>query len=290
MDDRFGARMTETENEVTIPSLSLTERIIERVKHNDYLYDPKNANYRNQKRREAFWKELGSDLKLEGNEVRKKWKYLKVSYAKYLKSFSSNSNQKRNYQKWQWAKHLEFIRPHLLHMTDECLNEALLFEYDILRLSFSVDIVQYWFSWCGKDQFDARMVEPEIDITIPALSLTERIIERVKHNEYLYDPKNANYRNQKRREAFWRELGLDLNLEGNEVRKKWRNLKDSYAKYLKSFSSNPNQKRNYQKWHWAKHLEFMRPHLLHMVDDCFNEGTLVYYNYLKIIYKDIKEM
>ncbi|KAF0683055.1 transcription factor Adf-1-like, partial [Aphis craccivora] len=54
------------------------------------------------------------------------------------------------------------------------------------------------------------------------------------------------------------------------LKNKWKNLRDSYHKYLKANSTTTGQAAGaskgkhldpYKNWIWAKHLEFLRPHL-----------------------------
>lgn len=42
----------------------------------------------------------------------------------------------------------------------------------------------------------------------------------------------------------------------------WKNLKDSYSRHLKSKKTHTGQAaQKYQHWQWAKHMEFLKPHL-----------------------------
>ncbi|KAF0714484.1 Uncharacterized protein FWK35_00029949 [Aphis craccivora] len=57
------------------------------------------------------------------------------------------------------------------------------------------------------------------------------------------------------------------------LKNKWKNLRDSYQKYLKANSTTTGQAAGpskgvldpYKNWIWAKHLEFLRPHLKFVV-------------------------
>lgn len=46
------------------------------------------------------------------------------------------------------------------------------------------------------------------------------------------------------------------------AKSKWRNLKDCFTKHLKSTKTTTGQiSSKYLHWHWAKHMEFMKPYL-----------------------------
>jgi len=60
-----------------------------------------------------------------------------------------------------------------------------------------------------------------------------------------------------------------LTFKGEILKNKWKNLRDSYQKYLKANSTTTGQAAGaskgkhldcYKNWTWAKHLEFLRPH------------------------------
>jgi len=61
--------------------------------------------------------------------------------------------------------------------------------------------------------------------------------------------------------------------KGETLKNKWKNLRDSYQKYLKANSTTTGQAAGpskgvldpYKNWIWAKHLEFLRPHLKFVV-------------------------
>lgn len=45
------------------------------------------------------------------------------------------------------------------------------------------------------------------------------------------------------------------------MKKKWRNIKDTYAKYLRSTNTKTGKvaKKNYKHWQWAPNMDFFRP-------------------------------
>lgn len=52
-------------------------------------------------------------------------------------------------------------------------------------------------------------------------------------------------------------------ISGDELKKKWKNLRDSYAKYLKSIKTKTGQsaKKKYKNWQWATIMEAFKPFL-----------------------------
>ena len=61
-----------------------------------------------------------------------------------------------------------------------------------------------------------------------------------------------------------------INNIGEVLKAKWKNLRDSYQKYLRANSTTTGQAVNvskgkhldpYKNWSWAKQLEFLKPHL-----------------------------
>ncbi|KAL4719522.1 hypothetical protein ACJJTC_001048 [Scirpophaga incertulas] len=50
---------------------------------------------------------------------------------------------------------------------------------------------------------------------------------------------------------------------GDAAKKKWKNLRDTFAKYLKSTKTTTEQaaKKNYGQWQWAEQMKFLKPHL-----------------------------
>lgn len=53
------------------------------------------------------------------------------------------------------------------------------------------------------------------------------------------------------------------------MKKKWKNLRDTYSKFLKSVKSTTGQsaKKNYSNWQWAKHMESFKPFLAYAKTD-----------------------
>ncbi|KAG8250858.1 hypothetical protein J6590_093221 [Homalodisca vitripennis] len=61
---------------------------------------------------------------------------------------------------------------------------------------------------------------------------------------------------------WWCQLGKPQRylFAGDEMKKKWKNMRDCYMKYLRDCKTTTGQaKRNYKKWTWATQLERFKP-------------------------------
>lgn len=48
---------------------------------------------------------------------------------------------------------------------------------------------------------------------------------------------------------------------GDDVKKRWKNLRDTYAKFLRNSKTKTGQAASSKKWLWAKQMEYLRPFL-----------------------------
>ncbi|BET00910.1 MADF [Nesidiocoris tenuis] len=94
------------------------------------------------------------------------------------------------------------------------------------------------------------------------MALTGKIIQSVKMRPALYDPRHEEFRNTRLKDELWQEIGSKLNRNGQELKKKWKNIKDTYGKHLKCSKMKVVQTRkNYKHWQWAQEMEYFRPYL-----------------------------
>ncbi|XP_026481551.1 uncharacterized protein LOC113388380 [Ctenocephalides felis] len=87
---------------------------------------------------------------------------------------------------------------------------------------------------------------------------TALLIAKVRSNELLYDMEHPQYKNAKLKEAIYEDIGKQLNTTGEDIKKKWKNLRDTYTKHLRSQAGHLAAK-NYKNWPWAKHMDFVKP-------------------------------
>ncbi|XP_069690368.1 transcription factor Adf-1-like [Periplaneta americana] len=79
----------------------------------------------------------------------------------------------------------------------------------------------------------------------------------------LYDMSNEDYRNVRKKDQLWHGIGKELLIPGDQLKKRWKNLRDTYSKFLKTLKATTGQsaKKNYSNWQWAKQMEFFKPFL-----------------------------
>ncbi|XP_074042015.1 uncharacterized protein [Leptinotarsa decemlineata] len=95
---------------------------------------------------------------------------------------------------------------------------------------------------------------------------TEELIESVRVKPILYDLTNSEYKNIKKKDKIWDEIAESFEgVTGEEIKKKWKNLRDSYSKYLRTEKTTTGQETKildrYKTWPWAQQMEFLRPSL-----------------------------
>ncbi|KAK7863492.1 hypothetical protein R5R35_010522 [Gryllus longicercus] len=94
------------------------------------------------------------------------------------------------------------------------------------------------------------------------MSKAERLIELVKRFPILYDLHHEDYKNSHKKNRIWDEIGKEINETGEEAKKKWKNLRDTFAKFSRSPQTRTTQTgRRGKKWMWADQMEAFRPFL-----------------------------
>ncbi|KAF5308837.1 hypothetical protein FQR65_LT00537 [Abscondita terminalis] len=83
----------------------------------------------------------------------------------------------------------------------------------------------------------------------------EKLIKLVFEHKELYDSDQINYSNIKLKKQVWLDIGEALNIPGELCKKKWRNIRDSYRKYMKDHENGKVKKR----YKHADMLEFLNP-------------------------------
>nr|CAD7602458.1 unnamed protein product [Timema genevievae] len=96
-------------------------------------------------------------------------------------------------------------------------------------------------------------------------SVTEKLIEIVKLHAVIFDLSHPDYKNIRNKSKIWEEIGRSLGEDGDDMKKKWKNLRDSYAKHLRAEKSHtgqpPKSIDRYKTWPWAQQMAFFRPFL-----------------------------
>ncbi|XP_063393495.1 uncharacterized protein LOC134678739 [Cydia fagiglandana] len=89
--------------------------------------------------------------------------------------------------------------------------------------------------------------------------LVEQIIETIKQHPVLYDHKVPCRKDLS--EALWEEIADTFDLDVQILKVKWKNLRDCFKKHIRAQTDNSKAVSSYKYWHWAKYLEFLRPHI-----------------------------
>lgn len=92
-------------------------------------------------------------------------------------------------------------------------------------------------------------------------NLCEKLIEAVKENEHLYNIRSENYKDSFMKENTWRTIAESLGIDVNEAKKRWKTLRDTYAKKKKEHerlqrSGSGATKR--EKWPYFALMDFLR--------------------------------
>ncbi|KAK7863912.1 hypothetical protein R5R35_014480 [Gryllus longicercus] len=94
------------------------------------------------------------------------------------------------------------------------------------------------------------------------MSKAEILIELVKRFPILYDFSHEDHKNSWKKNKIWDEIGKEINESGEEAKKKWKNLRDAFAKFIRTPPMRTTHTgRRGKKWMWADKMEAFRPFL-----------------------------
>ncbi|KAL0901083.1 hypothetical protein ABMA27_006405 [Loxostege sticticalis] len=79
------------------------------------------------------------------------------------------------------------------------------------------------------------------------------LIELVRMNECIYNPKHKHYKNKPVKVMIWEEIGAKLNLDVQKARELWRTLRDGYIRYKKALKNG----KKHTVYSWSEHLSFL---------------------------------
>lgn len=94
----------------------------------------------------------------------------------------------------------------------------------------------------------------------------EKIIKLIKSKDVLWNLSNINYKNNKFKAKEWEDISNEMNMPIDVIKKKWRNLRDTYSRNLakKGIFGYPKTIEDGEiKWKHASQLDFLRGHLKH---------------------------
>ncbi|EDW85530.2 uncharacterized protein Dwil_GK23098 [Drosophila willistoni] len=88
---------------------------------------------------------------------------------------------------------------------------------------------------------------------------TSDFIDIVKKYDVVYNNHNPDYKNVEVKMKVWAQIADEIGLSVEASKRKWKNLRDSYTKYLRSFRVGTKTSKKYQYWAHADHMEFLKP-------------------------------
>ncbi|SPP73862.1 uncharacterized protein LOC117578505 [Drosophila guanche] len=88
---------------------------------------------------------------------------------------------------------------------------------------------------------------------------TSDFIDIVKRYDVVYNNHNPDYKNVEVKLKVWTQIADEIGLSVEASKRKWKNLRDSYTKYLRSFRVGTKTSKKYQYWAHADHMEFLKP-------------------------------
>ncbi|XP_071941926.1 uncharacterized protein [Antedon mediterranea] len=92
----------------------------------------------------------------------------------------------------------------------------------------------------------------------------ERLLLLVEKNSVLYDKKNSDYKNDKKKIDIWQAIGKQVGLEYPMVKTKFESIRDSFKKWKDSHIVKSGQEfKAKKKYKWADHLGFLQVHISH---------------------------
>ncbi|XP_035433224.2 uncharacterized protein LOC118264725 [Spodoptera frugiperda] len=95
---------------------------------------------------------------------------------------------------------------------------------------------------------------------------TSLFIKLVKSQPILYDASHKDYKNVYLKNKIWDDIGEKVEMSGDFAKMKWKNLRDTYIKYLKTNQAmskhglNTSSYIRYGKWQWASSMSFIKHH------------------------------
>ncbi|XP_017481956.1 PREDICTED: rho GTPase-activating protein gacF isoform X1 [Rhagoletis zephyria] len=89
---------------------------------------------------------------------------------------------------------------------------------------------------------------------------TTEFIDIVKKYDVVYNTHNPDYKNVEVKMKVWSQIAEEIGLSIDASKRKWKNLRDSYTKYLRSFRVGTKTSKKYQYWAHADHMDFLKPY------------------------------
>ncbi|KAL1487619.1 hypothetical protein ABEB36_015708 [Hypothenemus hampei] len=94
------------------------------------------------------------------------------------------------------------------------------------------------------------------------MDFDERLIQLVKNCEILYNKRCSAYKNISLKSKEWQEISETLNSTTDECIRRWKSLRDRYARELKKENQpSGSSAKNQVTWNLFMHIDFLRDHV-----------------------------
>ncbi|KAH9509147.1 hypothetical protein Btru_049208 [Bulinus truncatus] len=86
------------------------------------------------------------------------------------------------------------------------------------------------------------------------------LIETIKTYPILFDKIHPEHNSFKKKNKIYEEIGLHFNESGDEIKRQWMNIMNSYKKFLKLNKITTDQAiKTSTEWQWSDEMEFLQP-------------------------------
>ncbi|XP_055377923.1 uncharacterized protein LOC129609821 [Condylostylus longicornis] len=96
-----------------------------------------------------------------------------------------------------------------------------------------------------------------MDKDLEKLQSTSDFILIVKEERGIYDFTDPDYKNADNKALAWQRVAQNSDMTVEAAKRRWKNLRDSYTKYLKAARTQDSKK--YQFWAHAQTMDFLKP-------------------------------
>ncbi|KAG5877668.1 hypothetical protein JTB14_015628 [Gonioctena quinquepunctata] len=124
----------------------MDEKIIEKVKDYDVLYNHELIDYKVQFKRQAAWEHIASELNMQAHAVKAKWEKLRRCFINARNRRLQKSSDAKKMPPWRYEREMEFLLPHvesrkiqsnfkdsLSSLGDDSYNIEEIEEFDIMK-------------------------------------------------------------------------------------------------------------------------------------------------------------
>ncbi|XP_014103793.2 uncharacterized protein [Bactrocera oleae] len=185
------------------------------------LWDRKNKNYHNRMLVEHLWESVASEMNLQREEVKKKWKYIRDQFRAELRKISvpiSGDNDIIDsdfHSKWPYFKQLLFLKDQMKHrelsgnlkkirtIPDESGNEDPLGVNDDIS-SLNISQIEDTDDTC--DKFELNIPPPTKKKYLSQSKSTSQLLEIEKRKLLLLEKKHSEKKERDEDEAFFESL------------------------------------------------------------------------------------